>query len=363
MACYCASHRRHPHKRWYTWPGGVRHGRRARDGGGVGHQATARSIAAYGALALAAFAGREAEASELIENCWKNAERRGEGGRADLHRLDDVAGAAQASAAMSRRWPQPTGKQGTRPRIRRTGRKRSSSRRRRGSGASRARGRSFRRLSATPAPAGHDRALGVEARSRAPLSDGDNAEARPRGDRPHPPPVRARHRVGRAAAARAHRRPASSPAPHTRCSPSTTRWPVRRTSRTRAAGNRRTGTQAHLRAHRPATARQHHTARGWPTACSTPRSLPSSSSARALSNTTCTKSSPQLVISPSRNQLHSALATTEATSSRRTRPAMLASTMSAPAGTSAPSPSGDPDFWVVVAGNITPGAVPQQADC
>src|SRR5215510_2635559 len=43
-------------------------------------EATGTNIAPYGALALAALRGREAEASELGEVGMKDAERRGEGG-------------------------------------------------------------------------------------------------------------------------------------------------------------------------------------------------------------------------------------------------------------------------------------------
>ena len=140
-------------------------------------EATARSIAAYGALALAAFAGREAEASELIETDWKDAERRGEGEGLTfigwttavlcngLGRYEQALAAAQQAskdspADLFGNWAETELiEAATRIRV-----------------PERAAG-ALRRLSANARASGTDWALGVEARSRALVSDGDNAEA------------------------------------------------------------------------------------------------------------------------------------------------------------------------------------------
>ena len=127
--------------------------------------------------ALAAFAGREADAAKLIEAGTKDAERTGEGQRLtffhwatavlcnSLGRYADALAAAQQAcegspADVFANWAQAefieaATRNGTPERA---------------AGA-------LRRLSATAHAAGTDWALGVEARSRALVTGGDNAEA------------------------------------------------------------------------------------------------------------------------------------------------------------------------------------------
>jgi DNA-binding CsgD family transcriptional regulator len=139
-------------------------------------EATGSSIAPTGAVALAVFAGREADAAELIEAGAKDAELRGEGARLTLFHwatavlcnslgryADALAAAQQASedspADLFSNWAlAELIEAATR------------------SGASERAAAALRRLSATARASGSDWALGVEARSRALVSDGEYAE-------------------------------------------------------------------------------------------------------------------------------------------------------------------------------------------
>jgi DNA-binding CsgD family transcriptional regulator len=139
-------------------------------------EATGSSVAPTGAVALAAFEGREAEAAELIEAGTKDAERRGEGSRLtffhwatavlcnSLGRYADALAAAQQASEDSpadvfANWA-------VAERIEAATR----------SGAPELGAGALQRLSAIARASGSDWALGVEARSRALLSEGENAE-------------------------------------------------------------------------------------------------------------------------------------------------------------------------------------------
>ena len=139
-------------------------------------EATGSSIAPYAALALAAFTGQEAEAFELIEAAAKDAEGVGEGEELtfvqwaaavlcnSLGRYADALAAAQQAsedspADLYANWAvaeliEAAAHSGA-PEL--------------GAGA-------LQRLSATARASGSDWALGVEARSRALLSEGETAE-------------------------------------------------------------------------------------------------------------------------------------------------------------------------------------------
>src|SRR5258708_18237542 len=140
-------------------------------------EATGSSIAPYAALGVAALRGREAEAFELIEVGTKDAERRGEGEGLSfvqwatavlcngLGRYADALAAAQQAtegspADLFANWAvaelvEAATRSGV-PEL--------------ASGA-------LQRLSATAAASGTAWALGIEARSRAVVSDGEDAEA------------------------------------------------------------------------------------------------------------------------------------------------------------------------------------------
>jgi DNA-binding CsgD family transcriptional regulator len=140
-------------------------------------ESTGSSIAAYAALALVAFQGRESEASELIEAGRKEVLRRGEGAAltfvywatALLHngvgRYESAfAAAEEAGEDSNTSWFHSWGlvelvEAGARTR-----------RNERAADA-------LARLSEVTLPSGTDWALGVQARSRALLSDGGEAEA------------------------------------------------------------------------------------------------------------------------------------------------------------------------------------------
>jgi DNA-binding CsgD family transcriptional regulator/tetratricopeptide (TPR) repeat protein len=139
-------------------------------------EATGSSIAPYAALALAALRGREAEAFELIEAGTKDAERRGEGaGLSVVHyatavlchglgRYEQALAAAQQASADSpadlfAHWAlAELIEAATR------------------SGAPERAAEAVQRLSAAARASGTDWALGVEARSRALLSERQDAE-------------------------------------------------------------------------------------------------------------------------------------------------------------------------------------------
>jgi DNA-binding CsgD family transcriptional regulator len=140
--------------------------------------ATGSSIAPYAALALAALAGQEAEAFDLIEAGTKDAERRGEGeGLSFVHwaaavmgnglgrYADALAAAQQASedspADLFANWAVAEF-------IEAAAR----------SGAPELAAGALQRLSEIARASGSDWALGVEARSRALLSEGETAETR-----------------------------------------------------------------------------------------------------------------------------------------------------------------------------------------
>jgi DNA-binding CsgD family transcriptional regulator len=139
-------------------------------------EATGSSIAPYAALGLAAFRGSEAGASELIEAAAKDAERRGEGDALSfvrwatavlgngLGRYDQALVSAQQASEES-----PADLFGTwalAELIEAATR----------SGVPEFAAGARQRLSATARASGTDWALGVEARSRALVSDGQNAE-------------------------------------------------------------------------------------------------------------------------------------------------------------------------------------------
>jgi DNA-binding CsgD family transcriptional regulator len=139
-------------------------------------EATGSSIAPTGAVALAAFRGREADAAELIEVGTKDAERRGEGQRLtffhwatavlcnSLGRYAEALASAQKAsedspADLFANWAVAELIEAAT-----------------GSGVPEIAAGVLQRLSATARASGTDWALGVEARSRALLSDGENAE-------------------------------------------------------------------------------------------------------------------------------------------------------------------------------------------
>ncbi len=143
-------------------------------------EATGSSIAPYGALALAVFRGREAEAASLIETTTKDVEQRGEGEGLNflrwatavlcisLGRYEEALGAAQQavrdSPALSLRFANWALAELIEAAAR-TGRPDLAV------GA-------LQRLSEISRACGTDWALGVEARSRALLSEGEKAESR-----------------------------------------------------------------------------------------------------------------------------------------------------------------------------------------
>jgi DNA-binding CsgD family transcriptional regulator/tetratricopeptide (TPR) repeat protein len=139
-------------------------------------EATATGIAPYAALGLAVFARGEAEVSELIETSSKDAERRGEGGGLTfsnwatavlcngLGRYEQALEAAQQAieaprASLAANWAAAEFVEAA-TRIRMP---------ERAAGA-------LQLLCAATSASGTDWALGVEARSRALVTDGDNAE-------------------------------------------------------------------------------------------------------------------------------------------------------------------------------------------
>ncbi len=139
-------------------------------------EATGSSIAPYAALELAALRGREAEALELIEAATKDAERRGEGGGLSfvrwatavlgngLGRYEQALAAAQQAsedspADLFANWA-------VAELIEAAAR----------SGVPELAADALNRLSATARASGSDWAFGVEARSRALLSEGESAE-------------------------------------------------------------------------------------------------------------------------------------------------------------------------------------------
>ena len=143
-------------------------------------EATGSSIAPYGALALAVFRGREAEAASLMETATKDVGARGEGEGLNfvkwatavlcisLGRYEEALGAAQQavrdSPALSLRFANWALAELIEAAAR-TGRPDLAV------GA-------LQRLSEISRACGTDWALGVEARSRALLSEGEKAESR-----------------------------------------------------------------------------------------------------------------------------------------------------------------------------------------
>ena len=139
-------------------------------------EAMGSSVAPYAALALAAFRGREADAAELIEAGTIDAERRGEGAGLtifhwatavlcnSLGRYQEALAAAQQAsedspADLFANWAVAELIEAAT-----------------GSGVPERAAGALQRLSATARASGSDWALGVEARSRALLSEGENAE-------------------------------------------------------------------------------------------------------------------------------------------------------------------------------------------
>ena len=154
-------------------------------------EATGSSIAPYGALALAVFRGREAQAAQLIQTATDDAGRRGEGralsfiGWADavlynsLGRYEEALAAAQRASEDS-----PAVQFASWALVELVEAAVRSAVPERAAGA-------LQRLSGIARACGTDWALGAEARSRALVSDGaGRREPLPRGDRPlrpHPP--------------------------------------------------------------------------------------------------------------------------------------------------------------------------------
>jgi DNA-binding CsgD family transcriptional regulator len=137
--------------------------------------ATGSHLAAYGALPLAALRGREAQASELIEDSMKQVTARGEGmGLTSLHhtaallynglgRYEDALTAAERAGEQPEElWSLVL------PEL-----IEAASR----SGRAKLAAGALERLSETTRASGSEWALGIEARSRALLSDGDVAES------------------------------------------------------------------------------------------------------------------------------------------------------------------------------------------
>jgi DNA-binding CsgD family transcriptional regulator len=140
------------------------------------NEATGSSIAPYAAVALAAFRGREAEASELIEAARGEVLRRGEGAGLTfvlwasavlyngLGRYEDaLAAAVQAREDSNAAWFRIWGLVELVEAAARCGKRELAV-------------DALDRLSQTTAPSGTDWALGVETRSRALLTEGDAAE-------------------------------------------------------------------------------------------------------------------------------------------------------------------------------------------
>ena len=137
--------------------------------------ATGSHLAPYGALGLAAFRGRAAEASELTETNMKGVVARGEGQGVALidwtsavlynsvGRYEDALAAAQRAGEHPEELPFAWGLVEFIEASTRTGK---------ATGAADA----LQRLSETTRASGTDWALGIEARSRALLSDGEAAE-------------------------------------------------------------------------------------------------------------------------------------------------------------------------------------------
>jgi DNA-binding CsgD family transcriptional regulator len=137
--------------------------------------ATGSHLAPYGALGLAAWRGRVAEASELIKTSTNEVVARGEGQGLALidwtsavlyngvGRYEDALEAAQRAAEHPEELPFAWGLVELIEAATRSGK------------AARA-GDALQRLSETTRPSGTDWALGIEARSRALLSDGEVAE-------------------------------------------------------------------------------------------------------------------------------------------------------------------------------------------
>ena len=138
-------------------------------------EATGSHLAPYGALGLAAFRGREAEVSELIENNMKEVVARGEGqglGLIDwtsavlyngIGRHEDALDAAQRAGEHPEELPFAWALVELIEAATRTGK------------TARAVD-ALQRLSETTRASGSDWALGIEARSRALVSDGEAAE-------------------------------------------------------------------------------------------------------------------------------------------------------------------------------------------
>ncbi|HEV2252562.1 MAG TPA: helix-turn-helix transcriptional regulator, partial [Streptosporangiaceae bacterium] len=138
-------------------------------------EATGSSIAPYGALALAVFRGQEAQAAQLIQAATDNVGRRGEGGGLSsvqyavlcnsLGRYEEALAAAQRASEDS-----PAVRFASWALVELVEAAVRSAVPERAAGA-------VQRLSGIARACGTDWALGVEARSRALVSDGENAES------------------------------------------------------------------------------------------------------------------------------------------------------------------------------------------
>jgi DNA-binding CsgD family transcriptional regulator len=138
-------------------------------------EATGGGIAPYAALTLAAFRGREAEVDELIEASTKDIERRGEGGGLSyahwayavlyngLGRYDQALAAAQRVSDLP---AHPSAIWGLVELVEAATR----------SGQPEQAVAALRRVSDATRASGSDWALGIEARSRALVTDGEDAE-------------------------------------------------------------------------------------------------------------------------------------------------------------------------------------------
>jgi DNA-binding CsgD family transcriptional regulator len=139
-------------------------------------EVTGSQLAPYGALGLAAWRGREAEASELIKASMKEVVARGEGQGLALidwtsavlyngvGRYEDALDAAQRAAAHPEELPFAWGLAELTEAATRTENTTLAA-------------DAVERLSATTRPSGTDWALGIEARSRALISEGQAAES------------------------------------------------------------------------------------------------------------------------------------------------------------------------------------------
>ena len=263
------------------------------------NEATGSSIAPYAAVALVAFRGREAEASELIEETRVEVLRRGEGAGLTfvlwasavlyngLGRYEDaLAAAVQAREDSNAAWFRTWGLVELVEAAARCGKHELAV-------------DALDRLSQTTSASGTDWALGVQARSRALLTEGDAAEPLYRQAIEALERTRVRVELARAhllygdgcAANAADSTRASSSAPPTSCSPSSA-W--KRSPNAPGSNSRRPASTPANGPSRPATTsppRKRKSRASPPTEPPTKKSPRSCSSAPAPSTTTSARPS------------------------------------------------------------------------